>query len=184
MNMQCPTCEQALGGVRHVFALQAQKVEYTLPGETPNEQAALSPLALTTLKRYCTSACCKAQLPELLEQLGLPAELKFNRVAGGPICPCGHCGKPVNMTQVHIGVIRGHVDLEPDGEESYPDAQTMHTVLCKKCMGAQSQELMRLARDHLKKVKAAKRREQRAMKREQARARERDAAKSSAKLRI
>ncbi len=184
MTLKCPTCEKALGSARHVFALQAQQVEYTMPGDTPNEQAALSPLALTTLKRYCTSACCKAQLPELLEKLGLPAELQFNRVEGGPICPCGHCGKPVNMTQVHIGVIRGHVDLEPDGEESYPDAQTMHTVLCKKCMGAQSQELMRLARDHLKKAKAAKRREQRAMKREQARARERDAAKSSAKLRI
>lgn len=182
MTLKCPTCEKATGSARHVFALQAQQIEYTMPGDTPNEQAALSPLALTTLKRYCTSACCKAQLPELLEKLGLPAELQFNRVEGGPICPCGHCGKPVNMTQIHIGVIRGHVALKPNGEESYPNEQTMHTVLCKKCMGAQAQDLMALGRNQLKKVKAAQRREQRAMEREQAR--ERDAAERSAKLRI
>lgn len=171
MTLQCPTCQKSLASARHVFALQAQQVEYTQPGETPDEQAALKTLALTTLKRYCTSACCKAQLPELFEQLGLPAELQFNRVAGGPLCPCGHCGKPVNMTQVHVGVIRGHVTLESDGQERYPDAQTMHTILCKSCMGTHAQALMAFLREHQKKTKAAQRKAQRAQKRQEERER-------------
>jgi hypothetical protein len=162
MTLKCPTCEQALGAARHVFALQAQHVQYTLRGKTPDEQAVLSPLGLTTLARYCTKACCKKQLPERLEQLGLPAGLQYQRVAGGPIAPCGHCGKPVNMTKAHIAVIRGDVTLEAHDEESHPDVQTIHTVLCKACLGTQAQELMTLVRDHQKKARAAQRKARRA----------------------
>ncbi len=168
MTPQCPNCEQTLGEAQYAFALQAQQVEYTQPGETPDQQAVLTTLGLKTLGRYCSKACCKKQLPERLEQLGLPSEVQHHHVGGGPIWPCGHCGKPVNLTKPHISVIRGDVAGQPNDGESYPDVQTMHTVLCKGCLGTQAQELMAFVRDHLKKVKTAQRREQRAIEREQA----------------
>lgn len=172
MTLKCPTCEQTLSAERYVFALQAQQVQYTRHGESPDEQAVLTPLALKTLGRYCSKACCKTQLPERLEELGLPAGLQHHRMAGGPLYPCGKCGKPVNMTQTHIAVIRGDVTLTPDDEESYPNAQTMHTLLCKGCMDPQAQELMALVRDHQKKAKAEQRKAQRAQKRQQERVRD------------
>jgi hypothetical protein len=75
MGMKCATCEAPLGSVRYVFALQGHHVEYSRSGDTPSDQAVLRPSVMTTLGRYCSSVCCKQQLPEQLESLGLPAHL-------------------------------------------------------------------------------------------------------------
>lgn len=145
--MKCATCEAPLGAVRYVFALQDHHVEYSRSGETPSDQAVLRPSVMTTSGRYCSSTCCKQQLPERLEGLGLPAHLQHNRVLGGPICPCGKCGKPVNMTQPHVAVIKGKVLLSASGEENAPVWFDILTVLCKDCMGLQAQQMMELVRD-------------------------------------
>lgn len=144
----CATCGTPLGSVRYVFALQGHQVEYTRPGDTPNSQALLRPSVMTTLGRYCSSDCCKRQLAEQLERLGLPAELQHNRVMGGPICPCGHCGKPVDMTQTHAAVIKGKVLLRPDGEEDNPVWFDMLTVLCQDCLGHTARAMMTLSHRH------------------------------------
>lgn len=146
MGMKCATCEVPLGAVRYVFALQGHHVEYSRCGDTPSDQAVLRPSVMTTLGRYCCSACCKQQVPEQLEGLGLPTHLQHNRVLGGPICPCGRCGKPVYMTQPHAAVIKGKVLLLANGEEDAPVWLDILTVLCKDCMGLTAQEMMALAR--------------------------------------
>lgn len=146
MGMKCATCEAPLGAVCYVFALQGHHVEYSRCGDTPSDQAVLRPSVMTTLGRYCSSACFKQELPEQLECLGLPTHLQHNRVLGGPICPCGKCGKPVNMTQPHAAVIKGKVLLLANGEEDAPTWLDILTVLCKDCMGLTEQEMMALAR--------------------------------------
>jgi hypothetical protein len=142
----CATCEIPLGTVRYVFALQDHHVEYTLPGDTPTSQALLRPSVMTTLGRYCSSACCKKQLGAQLNRLGLPVALQNNRVMGGPICPCGRCGKPVTMTQSHAAVIKGKVLLRRDGLEDDPEWFDMLTVLCQDCQGIQALAMMALSR--------------------------------------
>lgn len=145
MGMKCATCEAPLGAVRYVFALQGHHMEYSRPGETPSDQAVLRPSVMTTLGRYCSSACCKQQLPERLEGLGLPAHLQHNRVLGGPLCPCGKCGKPVNMTQPHSAVIKGKVLLLANGEEDAPVWMDILSVLCPDCRNLAAQEMTELA---------------------------------------
>ena len=140
--MNCAHCNALLGDVRYVFALQGHGMEYSRPGETPSEQAVLTSRVITTLARYCSSACCKQQLPDRLERLALPATLQHNRVLGGPICPCGKCGTPVVMTQPHVAVIKGKVLVEPDGEEGVPVWFDILTVLCDGCDGAQAREMV------------------------------------------
>ncbi len=139
--MNCAHCNALLGDVRYVFALQDHGMEYSRPGETPSEQAVLTSRVITTLARYCSSACCKQQLPEQLERLALPANLQHNRVLGGPICPCGKCGTPVVMTQPHVAVIKGKVLMERD-DESAPVWLDILTVLCDECKGTQAREMV------------------------------------------
>ena len=55
--MNCAHCNALLGDVRYVFALQGHGMEYSRPGETPSEQAVLTSRVITTLARYCSSAC-------------------------------------------------------------------------------------------------------------------------------
>ena len=144
----CATCQIPLGSVRYVFALQGHHVEYTRPGDTPTSQALLQPSVMTTLGRYCSSACCKKQLGAQLNRMGLPVALQNNRVMGGPICPCGRCGKPVAMTESHAAVIKGKVLLRWDGAEDYPTWFDMLTVLCQDCQGIEALAMMALSKVH------------------------------------
>lgn len=139
--MNCAHCNALLGDVRYVFALQGHGMEYSRPGETPSEQAVLTSRVITTLARYCSSACCKQQLPDQLGRLALPATLQHNRVLGGPICTCGKCGTPVVMTQPHVAVIKGKVLMERD-DEGAPVWLDILTVLCEECRGAQAHEMV------------------------------------------
>ena len=68
--MNCAHCNALLGMFATFFALQGHGMEYSRPGETPSgQQAVLTSRVITTLARYCSSVCCKHQLPEQLEGL-------------------------------------------------------------------------------------------------------------------
>lgn len=96
----------------------------------------MRPRALTTLSRFCSSACCKQQLAGLLQAQGLAPHLQHNRVGGGPIAPCGKCGKPVNMNQPHGAWIKGKVTADiQNGEDDLPVWLDVFTVVCPDCAG-------------------------------------------------
>ena len=96
----------------------------------------MNPSILTTMARFCSSVCCKQHLASLLEGQGLLGHLQHNRVYGGPIAPCGKCGKPVNMNQPHGAWIKGKVTADiQSGEDAQPDWFDVLTVVCDGCMG-------------------------------------------------
>lgn len=133
---RCAACSTPLGGSHHMFGFQRNQITYSLPGETPSEQALMKPSILSTLGRFCCSACCKQQLASLLEAQGLPSHLQHNRVYGGPIAPCGKCGKPVNMSQPHGAWIKGKVTADiQNGVDAAPDWFDVLTVVCASCVG-------------------------------------------------
>ena len=135
LKSMCMECGTALGKTHHVFALQKHQIGYSQPGETPSEQALLTASTMTTIARFCSAPCCKNQLGELLQAQGLPVALQKNRVYGGPIAPCGKCGKPVDMSQPHGAWIKGKVtaDLQM-GEDSSPHWLDILTVVCTSCL--------------------------------------------------
>ena len=133
---RCSTCTTPLSGSHHFFGLQRHHITYSLPGDTPSEQAVMNPSILTTMARFCSSVCCKQQLASLLKGQRLPGHLQHNRVYGGPIAPCGKCGKPVNMSQPHGAWIKGKVTADiQNGEDAPPDWFDVLTVVCDSCIG-------------------------------------------------
>lgn len=132
---QCYACRGTLKDSFQAFALQLNRIDYTLPGQTPSEQAFLQTSDSIVLVRFCSSACCKSKLGGLLELQGIPAGLQHNRVGGGPICPCGKCGKPVSLTQPHGAWLRAKYFFQADGEaEEFPDWFDVLTVMCMDCL--------------------------------------------------
>lgn len=154
MNMQCHCCHAPLASVRYVFAIQRHHLEYEQQDEVTEAQAMLYTSELTTLERYCSSACCKQELAVQLEKLGLPPQLQHNRILGGPICPCGKCGKPVDMTKPHVAVVKGKVQSDSEGNEDVPDWLDMLTVLCANCFGLPQQAWLTSLQQEDRKISA------------------------------
>jgi hypothetical protein len=146
-SIQCQTCEQILGNSHRMFGYLWNQISYELAGETPSDQAVMKLRALSTLARFCSSDCCKQQLPGLLQAQGLAAHLQHNRVGGGPIAPCGQCGKPVDMSQPHGAWIKGKVTADiQNGEDDLPDWMDVLTVVCTSCGGPHTADALALSK--------------------------------------
>ncbi|MCZ8016229.1 MAG: hypothetical protein O9274_11065 [Limnobacter sp.] len=131
----CYACNSELGKAFQALAFQSHRIEYTRQGNTPSEQAFMEAEAEYIPAYFCSSNCCKSKLGELLAAQGIAEHFKDNRVYGGPICPCGKCGKPVNMTQSHNAWVRGKFffsALEEDDRTA--DWFDVLTVVCKACL--------------------------------------------------
>jgi hypothetical protein len=124
-----------------VFGFQHQHLYYERSGDTPTVQAILKPSNLAIGAWFCSSACCKQQLGNLLETQGFPGHLQHNRVQGGPIAPCGKCGKPVDMSEHHGAWIKGKVTADiQHGEDATPDWVDVLTVVCLNCAETAAKE--------------------------------------------
>lgn len=135
----CDGCGVPIGSSLQAFALQHHTIEYALEGESPDEQAYLTLAGMDIKARFCSSACCKPQLPALLLAHGLPAAMAHNKLQGGPLHPCGKCGKPVNMTQPHGAYVRCKL-TPPDEAPDWFDVLALVCVGCAMLTDAQHNE--------------------------------------------
>lgn len=146
-TIRCQACEQVLGGSHRLFGFLWHQISYELAGETPSDQAVMKTRALTTVARFCCSDCCMQQLARLLQAQGLAAHLQHNRVLGGPIAPCGKCGKPVNLCEPHGAWIKGKVTANiQNGEDSLPDWLDVLAVVCASCCGPYAADDLELSK--------------------------------------
>lgn len=133
-TIACATCDVALDVEHFMFGAQVHHISYVLSGDTPSDQAYMQPSEVTTFVRYCSSECCYQQLASRLEDQGLPGHLQHHRVYGGPIEPCGKCGKPVNLCEPHVAWIKGDVRADiQNGEDAAPHCLDVMTVVCAGC---------------------------------------------------
>lgn len=133
--LRCQACNAPLENSFQAFAFQLNQIQYTRPGETPSQQAHLNAGGPQVVARFCNSGCCKPALGPLLKAQGIAAHYSENRVHGGPICPCGKCGKPVNLTQTHGAWVRAKFGLDENGlPDAHPDWFDVLTVVCSSCL--------------------------------------------------
>lgn len=134
----CDVCGVGLASTHRYFGFQRNQISYSLPGETPDQQAALTYAGTHIRARFCRSTCSKSQLSSWLAMEGLPPEIVSKRIGGGPIYPCICCSKPVNLNHSHTAWVKGQQTASWDDGWSYEaDWFDVMAVACSECSGAQ-----------------------------------------------
>lgn len=133
----CDACKKDLSATQYAVALQHHTIDYTLPGDTPDDQACLDVGHTTTFATFCSSACCKEKLPDLLISQGLAPGLAANRVFGGPLYPCAKCGGLVNLTQPHGAwtKLKKNMELVDGSLQGCAEWFDVLAVVCSSCCG-------------------------------------------------
>lgn len=133
----CHACNSELTETQYGIALQHHTIAYTLEGDTPDDQAYLEISAMAMVGSYCSNACCKAQLPQVFEQNGIPPTYAQTQIFGGPIHPCAKCDAMVNLTQPHgaWAKLKRKVEIVEGQITGYPEWFDVHAVICAGCAG-------------------------------------------------
>jgi len=139
----CTLCGQSLAAFRYGFAFSTHQMQL-LPGtggDGRQPQQTLKIKGTKVVARYCSHACCKIDLSHQLDVHGYPESLQHNRIAELVVCPCVHCGKPVDLTQPHVAIQKNkhtQVDINDDSTVDVHWADVL-AVQCANCSALAAQ---------------------------------------------
>lgn len=138
-DTHCAHCGVVLACERHGFALSMQEMALH-PDPDDADGLALQTLhfhRVDVLGGFCSSACCKAALPEQLSHTDYPLSVKNHRIRHVVIHPCARCGTPVDLTQVTLGCQKNrHRLVTWDGQPAIELVWVdMLAVMCGDCSG-------------------------------------------------